>query len=71
MIQDTKTFLVISCCRRPHLYLDFFFSRSKLGKENKKLLDYVHGFCEKLIWDRKEMLVGPRTFCITFHLAQN
>ncbi|XP_064601464.1 cytochrome P450 4F2-like [Liolophura sinensis] len=41
---------------RPHLYVDFFFSLSKLGKENKKLLDYVHSFCEKLISERKEML---------------
>ncbi|XP_013405417.1 phylloquinone omega-hydroxylase CYP4F2 isoform X2 [Lingula anatina] len=40
----------------PHLWFDFVFYLTPDGKENKRLLHYVHGVTESIIEKRKEQL---------------
>nr|KAG5700596.1 hypothetical protein BaRGS_015392 [Batillaria attramentaria] len=48
--------LLIKRSLNPLLYPDFIYSRTKDGKVNKELCDYVHDFAMRIITSRKQKL---------------
>ncbi|CAG4978428.1 unnamed protein product [Parnassius apollo] len=49
-------YLLVQRFIRIHLYVDFFFNTSSLGKKQKKSLSVVHNFTRKVINDRKKFI---------------
>lgn len=46
---------------RPWLHSDFTFKRSKYGRKHKQVLETVHGYTNKVIRDRKEVLLREKS----------